>query len=132
MRWCTSATARNARPMAACRNSCAAPLAAISTKVPSSGCARRTLLETGVIQCEEAFDALRHVARREGGARDVANVLIELEGIPARLADELSEPAAIADLAAVRFAIFQDLDVTNLAARIERDRVVDHQMLADH
>src|SRR4026209_2281161 len=109
--------------MAPSRSSRGAPLAAISTKgprrrraarptrVPSSGRARRTVSEAGLIQGEEAFDAFRHVPRRQGGAGYVANVLIELEGIAARLADELREPAAIGDLAAIGFAIFEDLHV---------------------
>src|SRR6476660_5345639 len=54
-----------------------APLAATSTKVPSSGRARRTLSGAGLIQGEDPFDPFRHVPRRQGGAGYVANILVE-------------------------------------------------------
>src|SRR5215472_5688191 len=122
----------NARLTAACRSPERAPLALISTKVPSSGRARRTLSQAGVIEGEDTFDAFGHMTRRERGAGDVADILVELDRILARLADELCEPAPIADLAAIGFAIFQDLDMPDATVRIERHRVIDHQMLADH
>src|SRR5260370_379550 len=62
-----------------------APPAAISTKVPSSGRARRISAQAGFINGQDASDAFCHVPRRQCGARNVADILIELRRIAAGL-----------------------------------------------
>src|SRR5262245_45943799 len=84
------------------------------------------------IQPEDLLHAFGDVMRRQGGARDVADVAVDRERARGGLADELREPARLATLAAVGFAVLQDVDATNAPARVERDRVVDIEVLADH
>src|SRR5262245_55829090 len=95
---CTVATATNASSIAACTEAAEGPVAAISTKVPSHGCARRALLEAGRINRQDALDALGHVVRRQRGTRDVPDVTVDLEWIVERLADELGQPRVVGDL----------------------------------
>src|SRR5690349_11205980 len=156
-RW-TFAIAANAASAAASRSHGSAPLAVISTKVPSSGRARRTCLahipvgkpasspdrvggrlspqhvrsaDAMTVEPEDLLHAFGHVMGRERRARDVAYVVVDRERARTGLADELRQPARPADLAAVGFAILQDIDAMDAAARIERHRIVDVEMLAD-
>ena len=101
----------------------------ISTKVPSSGCARRTL--SGVsIRGQDPFDAFGDVHGGQRSAGNVADVAADFQRAGAGLADELREPARASNLAAIRIRDRQDIDATDAAA-LDRDRVVDVEMLAD-
>src|ERR1700722_3049947 len=84
------------------------------------------------VQPEYLLHALGHVMGGQRRAGNVADVAVDLERACARLADELREPARLPHLAAIGLAILQDVDAMNLAARTERYRVVDEQVLADH
>src|SRR5260221_13431879 len=88
-----------------------------STKVPSNGRARRTLSETCGKGCDP-FGTFGDMQRRQRGARDVADVAADLERARRRLADELREPARAFDIIAIGFAILQDVDPVNAAARL--------------
>src|SRR5712691_11963351 len=112
---CTCATALNAASTAACISRAAAPATVISTNVPSSGRARRTvafsdkaLFEAGG-NGQYPLHAFGHVLRRQGGAGNIANIIAHLQGARAGFSDELGEPTRTPDLAAIRFAILQDL-----------------------
>src|SRR6202008_1122343 len=83
------------------------------------------------IEPEDRLHAFGHVMGGERRAGDVADIAADRERARAGLADELREPARPADLTAVRFAILQDVDAMDAAARIERHGVIDEQMLAD-
>src|SRR5215471_14163069 len=102
---CTHATAANASSTALSMTSGVACETAISTKVPSSGRARRRLSAAAAIGRQYPFHAFGHVLRRQRRARDVADVTPNLEGAAAPFADELREPARLPHLAAVRLAI---------------------------
>src|SRR5215470_4327779 len=118
--------------MAAFRRSWDAPQAVTSTKVPRSGRARRALSKAGLIEGQDPLDAFGDMLRRESGAGDVADVLVDSDGIAAGLAVELVEPAMAGDLAAVRLAVLEHLDRLDPAVRLEGHTVVDDRMLADH
>src|SRR5690349_4764317 len=118
--------------MAASRSRSGRPAAAISTMVPSSGRARRRLSQAMTIGGEDAFDAFGDMVRRKRRAGDVADVLIDRERARTGLANELRQPARLSDLTTIGLAILQDLDAEDAAARVERDCVVDVQVLADH
>src|ERR1700674_144611 len=124
--------ASNAASIAWSARERAAPASVMSTKVPSSGRARRRLSEAVCIERQYPLYALGHMVRGQGRAGNVADVLVHREGIGAGLADELGEPARAPDFASVRFPVLQDLHAMHLAARIERHRIVDEEMLADH
>src|SRR4029077_1048285 len=104
---CTRSTSRNARSMAAAAPE---PRWRIYTSVPSSGRARLALSQVAFIHRENAFHAIGHVAAGKRGAADVADVAVEDQRIVRRLAGELQAPLRIADLAAVRLAVGEDLD----------------------
>src|SRR5690242_9100315 len=115
--------AAKASSMAAFISAGAAPATAISTKVPSSGRARRRLFEADVIDRQNPLDAFGHVPRRQRGAGDVADVPLHVERIAARLAVELREPIGIGHLAAIGFAVLQDLHLLDAAVRRQRYRI---------
>jgi len=50
----------------------------------------------------------------------------------AGLADELGQPIAVGDLAAVGFPVLQNVDPPYPSVRLQRHRVVDDEVLADH
>src|SRR5262249_19996448 len=129
---CTFPPAAKPASTAAAISSAAPPSTLTSTKVPSRGRARRMLARSAAKSGQHPLDAFGDVHRRQRRAGDVADVLVELQRTLAALADELGEPARASDLAAIGLAVLQDLDAHHAAARIERDRVVDEQMLADH
>src|SRR5262249_8803273 len=135
-RACPSAAASTAAATAACMSASTAPATAISTNVPSTGRARRRPAAARLFEAgdngHDPLHALGDVMRRQRGAGDVPDVAAHLQGAAARLADELCKPARAADLAAIGFAILQDLDAADASARIERDRIIDVEMLADH
>src|SRR5262245_4523340 len=135
----TRSTASNAASTAASARTQGAT--ATSAEVPSSGRARRTraprktdagaLAPTAAIGQQDPLDALGDVLRGERGARDVADVLTDRQRAARGLADELREPARTANLAAIRLAIFQDIDPADTAAGIDGHRVVDVEVLSD-
>src|SRR5262245_50699107 len=129
---CTLATAANAESTAASSSDRGRPEAPISTNVPRSGRARRRLSGAIAIERDDPLDALGDVQGRERGAGDVADVAADAQRARARLADELPEPAPVPDLPAIGFAVLQDLDPLDAPARVERNRIVDVEMLADH
>src|SRR5204863_9552787 len=107
----------------------------ISTNVPSSGRQRR--MGSDVRQQHLPGDqqppyAVRDVARRERRARDVLDVLVEPKRGSGARANELAPPVRIANLPAIGFAIFEDLEPADTAVATQRQRVGDEIMLADH
>jgi hypothetical protein len=70
--------------------------------------------------------------RRQGRARDIANVRIDFERAAARLSGELRKPARVRHLKAVGFPVGQDFHAADLAVRAESDRIIDVEMLADN
>src|SRR3984893_16658824 len=110
----------------------AAPATSISTKVPSRGLARRTLSEPIAIGCQYPLHTFGDVRRRQRRASDIPDVAVDLERAAAGLADELREPARTPDLAAIGLPVLQDLDAVNGAARRQRHRVIDIEVLSDH
>jgi hypothetical protein len=70
--------------------------------------------------------------RRQGRAGDIADVAVDLERAAAGLAHELREPARAPDLAAIGLPVLQDLDAVDGAARRQRHRVIDIEVLSDH
>src|SRR5690348_10480149 len=115
--------------MASSRVSRGAPPAITSTKAPRRGRARRALSEAGLIERQDSLDALGHVLRRERGAGDIADVLVDGDGIATGLAVEMVQPAVAGDLAAIRLAVLEYLDRLDPAVRVEGHAVVDDQML---
>src|SRR3990167_2485831 len=75
----------------------------------AAACSSQSQLEGG----EDALDAVAHVLAREGGAADVLDVLVELQGVAILLADELGAPLGIADFAAMGFAVVDDFVLAN-------------------
>src|SRR5580700_7835492 len=67
---------------------------------------------------QDPLHALGDVERRQGGTGNIADVAADLEGTAARLADELREPAGLAHLATIRFAVLQDIDAHHASARV--------------
>src|ERR1051325_10354340 len=130
-RW-TAAIAGKAASAAAWSRERSGPIAAISTKVPSRGRARRISADAMTEKPEDLLHAFGDVMAGERRARDIADVVADREGARAGLADELREPARPAHLAAVGFAILQDVDAMDAAARVERHGIIDVEMLADH
>src|SRR5580692_7152717 len=127
-RW-TLATASNAASIAHAVSPCAAPALAISTKVPKSGRARRTLSHIS-ISGQNSLHAFGDVDGRQRGTGDVADVAAYFHGTAGGLADELRKPAWAAHFAAIRFSIGQNIDALHVAAH-DRNRIVDIEMLAD-
>src|SRR5579863_6269545 len=109
----------------------AGPAASISTNVPSRGLARRTLFETAAIGRQYPFHAFGDMRRGQRRAGNIPDVAVDLERTRVRLSDELREPARTSDLAAVRFAVLQDLDFMHGPCRGQRDGVVDIEVFAD-
>src|SRR4249920_1863878 len=106
---CTVAMAAKASSTATCRAAAGWPVTVISTKVPSSGRARRTLAQAGGIDRQDALDALGHVMGGQRGARNVTDVAVHFERIVQGLADELGEPGMVGDLATVGLAVLENL-----------------------
>src|SRR5258706_12253555 len=109
-----------------------APVARISTSVPSSGRARLTLLEVALIHRQHALDAVGHVAARERRTADIADIAVELQRIGGALAGELPAPFGVAHLAAVRFAGLEHLDAAHSSLGIERPGIGDALVLSEH
>src|SRR5581483_2836406 len=128
----TVATASKAASIAAVTDASLLPAASISTKVPSSGRARRTLVDAFAIGRQNSFHTFGDVGRRQRRAGDVADVAVDLQRAARGLADNLSKPARASDLAPVGFPIFQDFDALHRAGGAERHGVVDIEVLADH
>src|SRR5207237_9974104 len=103
---CTRSITRNAWSIAAPARR---PCALISTSVPRSGRARLAVAQLAFIQGQDALHAVGDVAAGKRRAADIADVAVELQRIPRRLAGELQPPLWIADFAAVRFAVVADL-----------------------
>src|SRR5436305_1553653 len=101
-----------------------------ATRRSSGGIVRRTR-EGDLPDRKDPPDACRHVLARERRARDVLDVGAELELARGGFSLELREPARIADLAAVAFSIFEDLDRRELAIRIDAHCVRDEVLAAD-
>src|SRR5579883_3375141 len=108
------------------------PAAKISTKVPSSGRARRMLSAACAIARQNPFYAFSHMQRRERRPRNIPYVGADLELASARFADELREPAFASHLPAIGFPILQNVDAEDPPRSVERNAVVDIKMLADN
>src|SRR5262249_61250430 len=104
----------------------------IPTNRPSSGRARRILTCRASIGGQYPFHALGDVQRRQGRAGDVPDIAADLESTAASLANELRQPASLANFASVRLAVLQDVDAHYASAGVERHRVVDIKVLADN
>src|SRR5262249_43621321 len=114
---------------------------AISTIVPSSGRARRSVAasisavlrwtQCCVVYFEQPLHALGHVPAGQRRAGDVPDAGVQFDLVGGRLADELLAPAGEADLTAVRLAVVEDLDGEDRAGVVERDRVRDQFALAN-
>src|SRR2546425_3321846 len=122
--------APNACSMAASVLDDALSSTAISTNVPRSGRARCML--SGSIESQDFPDTFGDVMRRQGGAGNIADVPVHLERAPARLSNELGEPAGVSDLAAIGLAVLKDVDAAHLAAQVQGHGIVDIEVLADH
>src|SRR5258708_34718087 len=109
----TSATASNAASIAHAVSPRAAPALAISTKVPKSGRARRTLSHIS-ISGQNSLHALGDVNGRQRGTGDVADITAHFQGTAAGLANELRQPTRAADFAAIGFAIGQNVDALHV------------------
>src|SRR3954471_3935118 len=119
--WWTRSMARKARSMA--RSARSPPAAArISTSVPRSGRARLTLAQLAFIEAEKPLHALGDMAAGKRRATDVDDVAVKLQRIRGALADELRPPAGLAHLAAVRFAVLENLEPAHTAVAAERQR----------
>src|SRR5262245_38534824 len=129
MRRCTRAIASNASSTAASMTSCAACATAISTNVPSSGLARRSLSDAVPIRRQNPLHTFGHVMRRQRRTGYVADVLIHLHSAGTALANKLREPARIADLAAIRLSVLQDIHPFDPSRRVQGDGIVDIEML---
>src|SRR5579864_5004135 len=77
---------------------------------------------------QDPLHALGDVQRRQGGTGNIADVASDLEGTAARFADELRQPSGLAYLAAIRFAVLQDIDPHHPPAGVESHRIVDIEM----
>ena len=99
-----------------------APVTSISTKVPSSGLARRILSEAVAIGCQQSLHTLGDMRRRQGCASDIPNIAIDLERTAAGLSNKLREPARASDLAPIGLPILQDLDAVDGAAGCQATR----------
>src|SRR5215467_1992345 len=108
------------------------PVAMISTKVPSSGRARRTLASAAAIDRQDPLDAFSDMLGRQRRSRDVADVVPDLESAAVGLADELCEPARTSHVPAVGLAVLKNLYAAHLSAGIQRHRVIDVEVLSDH
>src|SRR5262249_580906 len=120
MRSCTFAPASNAASIAASICARIAPATSISTNVPSSGRARRTLSEA-VCNGHDPLHAFGHVVTGQGRAGNIADIDPSLQRTATRLAGELRKPAGTSDLPAVGLAIFKDIDLANSSGRIQCD-----------
>src|SRR6185369_14557260 len=80
---------------------------------------------------QEPSDSVRYMFRRKRRACDVSDVRADLHLCAVAFAQELRAPLRVADLAAVAFAIFEDLDPGDGAARVEAQGVGDELVLAD-
>src|SRR6202035_865959 len=127
-RW-TFATASNAASTAHSVSPRAAPVLAISTKVPKSGRARRTLSHIS-ISGQNSLHAFGDVDGRQRRTGDVADIVAHFQRTAAGLADELRKPAWAAHFAAIGFSVGQNIDALHAAAH-DRHRIVDIEMLAD-
>src|SRR5215470_5331412 len=128
---CTSATASNASSMTASTSDRDAGVAVISTKVPSSGRARRTLSQVGY-NGQNPFHAFGHVMGRQGRAGDVADILANLKRAGTGFSNKLSQPTRVPDLTTIGFTVLQNIDATHATAGIKCHDVVDIEVLADH
>src|SRR5437867_10514966 len=134
MRWWTSAIWSNAASIAPWAQDSGTPLTRMATYVPSSGRARSTIdgSEDERIRGEQTLHPIRHVATRQGCARDVLDVLRQPERGAGAFAEQLRAPRREADLPAIGFVILEDLDVLDGAVRIECQRERNELVLAHH
>src|SRR5882724_5370028 len=118
--------------MARCASASMSPCTRIETLVPSRGRARSIRGKEDRIGGQQAFDAVRDMAAGEGCTGNVLNVFGERERCAMTLAGELVPPGLIANLAAIGFAVFQDLHRFDGAAGIEAQREGNEVVLAHH
>src|SRR5206468_7029814 len=91
-----------------------------STKVPSSGrqrMIRSAILQQQIVSGKQAINAIGDMPARQSRARYILDIASEFERDARPFADELRAPALVADLAAIGFAIFQDLHAAHRAIR---------------
>src|ERR1700684_2649422 len=117
MRPWTLAMAPNAASNAKLRSTRCVPEMPISTKVPSSGRARRMLADAGAIDRQNPFDTLGEMHGRQRRAGNIPNIVADLDVAAVRFPDNLRKPARTSDLAAIGFAIFQDFHSADPASR---------------
>src|SRR6267142_1304314 len=114
-----SAISANASSIARWASASRKPWTRIATLVPRSGRARSILRKDDVIRGQEALDAFGNVPARESGSRNILNVLFQDDRCAAAFADELRAPKWFANLAAIGFAIFENLDALDAAIGIK-------------
>src|ERR1043166_541593 len=90
---CTLAIAANAASTATSATGVGASARLISTKVPSSGRARRRLADAGAIGGNDPLHAFGHMRARQRRAGNIPDVAAHSKGAAAGLPDELREPA---------------------------------------
>src|SRR5262245_57383701 len=104
----------------------------MATVVPSSGRARSMLGNDEGIGRQQTLHAIGDVPARERRSGDVLDVALERERRAVTLADELRAPQWFADLAAIGFAVLEDLDTADAAVGFQPDGVGDVVVAADH
>src|SRR5690348_10444177 len=99
--------------MAAWRRASSLHAARISTSVPNRGRARLTSSRSlagdcNCISCQQTAYPLGEVLARERRAADVLNVAPDCDGVAVVAPDELRAPVCVANLSAVRLAVFEN------------------------
>ena len=102
------------------------------TNVPHGGRARRTSAQDVVVEGEELFDASGEVTAGERGAADVGDIGADFELVGNGFTDKLIAPFQLADLMAVSFTIFDDLEFPQRAVRVDADGIGHVFVLAEH
>src|SRR3954463_7552614 len=119
----TRSTAASAASIARATASCSGPLAVICSSVPIAGRARRSSAQDNLVEGKEPLDAIGDVVAGQCSAADVHDVGADLQRIGERLADELIAPLQLADLIAVRLAVFDHLELAHAAVGIDAEGV---------
>ena len=97
-----------------------------------AGRARCTSAQDVVVEGEELFDAIGEVTAGERGAADVGDIGADFELVGNGFTDKLIAPFQLADLIAVSFTIFDDLELPQRAVRVDADGIGHVFVLADH
>ena len=97
-----------------------------------AGRARCTSAQDVVVEGEELFNAIGEVTAGERGAADVGDIGADFELVGNGFTDKLIAPFQLADLKAVSFTIFDDLELPQRAVRVDADGIGHVFVLADH